>query len=87
MFGATQMPFHCKKRNIIFKQCISVSSVEKVGEPAYFNITPGFPLTYLYLRLQFFILDHIGTTTMFFHILGSGKKEVLGRGAGLLLES
>ena len=33
MFGATQMPFHGKKNNVMFKQCISVSSVEKVGEP------------------------------------------------------
>ena len=32
MFGATQMPFHGKKYNIKFKQCISVNSVGKGGE-------------------------------------------------------
>ena len=30
MLGATQMPFYGKKK-IMFKQCISVSSVEKEG--------------------------------------------------------
>ena len=57
MFGATQMPFHGKKNDIMFKHCISVSSVEKEGrEP---GLDPNAGLTAARINLIFDMHTHI----------------------------